>query len=68
MRTINAHADHCLGVYANVAVAGVLTEGDALEFEPPGAVSAPVALARLGGATLKRSALRVVDALMPRGE
>ena len=34
LRTINAHADHCLGVYANVAEAGTLAEGDLLEFEP----------------------------------
>jgi uncharacterized protein YcbX len=34
LRTINAHADHCLGVYANVAKVGTLAEGDLLEFEP----------------------------------
>ena len=28
LRTINAHADHCLGVYANVAKVGTLAEGD----------------------------------------
>jgi hypothetical protein len=68
LRTISTHADHCLGVYANVAAAGVLTEGDALEFEPPGTASASVAVARAGATTLKRGALRVFDALMPGGE
>ena len=68
LRTINANAHHCLGVYANVAAAGVLAEGDALEFEPSGAASAPAAVARAGATTLKRGALRVFDALMPRGE
>jgi hypothetical protein len=68
LRAINAHADHCLGVYANVATAGVLTEGDVLEFERSGATSAPAAVARAGATTLKRGALRVFDALMPRGE
>jgi uncharacterized protein len=68
LRTINAHADHCVGVYANVAAAGVLTEGDALEFEPSGAASPPAAVTRAGATTLKRGALRVFDALMPRGE
>jgi uncharacterized protein YcbX len=68
LRTINAHADHCLGVYANVAMTGTLTEGDALELEPAAAASAPVAVARSGATALKRGTLRVVDALMPRGE
>ena len=45
LRTINAHADHCLGVYANVAKSGVLVEGELLEFEP-GAASAPTSVAR----------------------
>jgi uncharacterized protein len=68
LRTINTHADHCLGVYANVATAGTLTEGDPLEFEPARAPSAPVAMARTGGKALKRGTLRVFDALMPRGD
>src|SRR3954451_2575607 len=68
LRTINAHADHCLGVYANVATAGTLAEGDPLELEPPAAATAPVAVARSGATALKRGTLRVFDALMPRGE
>lgn len=68
LRTINAHADHCLGVYANVATGGVLAEGDVLEFEPSAAASAPATAARAGATTLKRGALRIFDALMPRGE
>jgi uncharacterized protein len=68
LRTINAHADHCLGVYANVAAAGTLAEGDPLELEPSAAASAPAAVARSGATALKRGALRVFDALMPRGE
>ncbi len=68
LRTINRHADHCLGVYANVAKAGVLAEGEPLELEPAGAARAPAALSRAGTTVLKRGALRVVDAVMPRGE
>jgi uncharacterized protein YcbX len=68
LRTINAHADHCLGVYANIAKVGTLAEGEVLEFEPAGAASAPVAVARAGTTALKRGALRAFDALMPRGE
>jgi hypothetical protein len=55
-------------VYANVAKAGTLAEGDLLEFEPSAAAPAPAAIARAGTTTLKRGALRVFDALMPRGE
>lgn len=68
LRTINAHADRCLGVYANVAAAGTLAEGDPLELEPSAAASAPVAAARSGVTALKRGALRAFDALSPRGE
>jgi uncharacterized protein YcbX len=68
LRTINAHAERCLGVYANVVTAGVLAEGDVFEFEPSGAGSAPAAVARSGAMALKRGALRVFDALMPNGE
>src|SRR4051812_7457407 len=68
VRTINAHADHCLGVYADVARAGTLAEGDPLELEGPAAATTPVAVARSGATALKRRTLRVVDALMPRGE
>src|SRR3954452_2353053 len=68
LRTINAHADHCLGAYANVATVGTLAEGDPLELEPPAGATAPVAAARSGATALKRGTLRVVDALMPRGE
>jgi MOSC domain-containing protein len=68
LRTINAHADHCLGVYATVATAGTLAVGDPLELEPSAAASAPVAAARSGATALKRGTLRVFDALMPRGE
>ena len=67
LRAIDAHADHCLGVYANVGAAGTLAEGDLLEFEPAAADSAPAAVARAGTMALKRGGLRIIDALMPRG-
>jgi uncharacterized protein YcbX len=68
LRTVNAHADHCLGVYATVAEAGTLAEGDVVEFEPSSAASFPAAAARTGRAAVKRGTLRVIDALMPRGK
>lgn len=68
LRTINAHADHCLGVYANVATPGTLEEGDPLELELSAGTSGPAAMARSGATTLKRGTLRVLGALMPRGE
>jgi hypothetical protein len=55
-------------VYANVAKAGILAEGELLELEPSGAGSAPAAVAQAGTTAVKRGALRVFDALMPRGE
>lgn len=67
LRTINAHADHCLGVYADVATTGVLAEGDPLELEPPAADSAPGVVVRAGATVLKRGTLRLFDVLMPRG-
>jgi uncharacterized protein YcbX len=68
LRAVKAHADNCLGVYANVAQAGALAEGDLLEFEPPGAISAQAAVARASATALKRGTLRILDALMPRGK
>ena len=62
-RVINAHSDHCIGVYCNVSEAGVLAEGEQLEFDA-GTTSAK---GRAGTRRLKRGALRVVDAFMPRG-
>ncbi len=67
LRTVNRHADHCLGVYANVTKPGLLAEDDLLELEPAGARRAPAALSRAGTTVLKRGALRVIDAVMPRG-
>ena len=61
LRTINAQADHCLGVYADVAAPGSIAVGDPLELEAPAGGAPPAANA------LKRGTLRVVDALMPRG-
>jgi uncharacterized protein YcbX len=67
LRTINAHADHCVGAYANVARAGMLAEGEPLAFERTRGTSTAATAARAGTTALKRRALRVVDALMPRG-
>jgi uncharacterized protein YcbX len=68
LRTINARADHCLGVYANVAAGGTLVEGDPIELVPATEATAPAAMARSGALAVKRGTLRVVDALMPRGK
>jgi uncharacterized protein len=68
LRAINAHADHCLGVYPTVEQDGTLAEGEALEFEPPPKPSAATTFARARATGLKRGALRVFDAMMPRGK
>jgi len=68
VRAINAHADHCLGVYTTVAQGGMLTAGEALEFEPPQQPSAAATFARARATGLKRGALRAFDVLMPGGK
>lgn len=68
LRAINAHADHCLGAYATVPAGGTLAEGDALKIEPAAGVSAATTVVRSGAMALKRGALRMFDAVMPRGE
>ena len=67
LRAINAHADRCLGVYANVARPGVLAEGDPVELEPSRGASPTVTAARAGATALRRRAWRAAAALMPRG-
>jgi uncharacterized protein YcbX len=67
LRAINAHADHCLGVYTTVEQGGTVREGEELEFEPAGERSAASAFAHARATGLKRGALRVFDTLMPRG-
>jgi MOSC domain-containing protein len=68
LRTINAHAERCLGVYADVATAGMLALGEPLELEASAAASPRAPGERPRAAALKRRALRVVEALMPRGD
>jgi MOSC domain-containing protein len=68
LRTINAHAERCLGVYADVAAPGMLALGEPLEFEASAAASQRARGERPRAAALKRRALRVVEALMRRGD
>src|SRR3954454_7681825 len=67
LRAINAHADHCMGVYTTVERGGRLAEGEALEFEPPKRPSAAATFARARATGLKRGALRAFAAVMPHG-
>jgi uncharacterized protein YcbX len=67
VRTINAHADHCLGVYAEVAAGGRIAVGDEVRFVPapqPTPVSAAVSRLRDG---MRRGVTRASGAMMPRG-
>jgi uncharacterized protein YcbX len=66
-RTIAAHSRRCLGVYGNVTQAGRLSEGDALQLNPPNR-SALSATAGSGAATVKRAVMRAVSAAMPTGK
>lgn len=67
VRALKAHSDRCLGVYTTVDRPGVLSQGEALEFEPPQPPSGVAAFARGRAVGVKRGALRAVGALMPSG-
>lgn len=62
MRTIKRHSDRCLGVYANVARAGRLSEGDELTYGG----RAQGGAARELGSRVRRSVVRASLKLMPR--
>jgi hypothetical protein len=67
VRTINAHADHCLGVYAEITAGGQVAVGDEVRFTPPPQptpVSAAVGRLRDG---VRRGVTRASGAVMPRG-
>lgn len=59
MRTIKAHSERCLGVYAEVVSGGTLSEGDVLSVEPGAAPGAPQRLAKRLKRVLVRGALEV---------
>jgi len=62
MRTIKDHSDRCLGVYANVARTGTLSEGDELSY----AGRAEAGAARELGSRVRRRIVRASLKLMPR--
>lgn len=66
MRTVAANADRCLGIYASLALPGLIAVGDEILVRIAAAPSRPVALARAGAVTLKRGLVRAVGALIPR--
>ena len=67
VRTINAHADHCLGVYAEVAVGGQIAVGDDVRFvAPPEPTPVGVAVGRLRKG-LRKGVARASSATLPRG-
>ena len=65
LRTVAAHAERCLGLYATVERAGVISVRDEVHVRHPHTPPRPVAVARSGAATLKRGLLRAANALMP---
>ena len=62
MRTIKDHSDRCLGVYANVARTGTLSEGDELTY----AGRTERGAARELGSRVRRRVVRASLKLMPR--
>lgn len=64
-RTVARHGERCFGIYADVEEEGVLTTGDAVEFQPPeeaGTIGA--AVGRLTD-RLRRGTIRTSNRLMP---
>jgi uncharacterized protein len=64
LRTVAAHADRCLGIYASVERPGRISVGDELHISG-GKAPGGGALARTRATGLKRAALRAAGALMP---
>ena len=62
-RTVAAHARRCLGVYGTVAGAGQISEGDVVRLDPPVRQASPDSVT----ATVKRAAMKVFSAVLPRG-
>lgn len=62
MRTIKKHSDRCLGVYANVARGGRISEGDELTYVPGDAPGG----ARELGSRVRRGVAKASTKLMPR--
>lgn len=65
LRTINAHADRCLGVYAGVARGGRLSVGDAVRIVAPQRPTTVAATARRLRDGAKRHALRASGKVLP---
>jgi hypothetical protein len=67
IRAVNAHADHCLGVYAHVTSGGPVAVGDEVDAQgPPEPHAVGVAIARLR-ICLRRRVTRASAFVMPRG-
>lgn len=67
LRALNAHADRCLGVYTTVERGGTVAVGEPLEFVPS-TPAAPATFLRARAKGFRRRALRVAEALTPRGK
>ncbi len=66
-RTIAAHSRRCLGVYGTVTRAGWITEGDALQLDPPN--RSPIGGAAESGALkVRRAVMRAVSTALPSGK
>jgi uncharacterized protein YcbX len=64
LRTVAAHADRCLGIYASVARPGQVSVGDEIRLKG-GKAPRGGAVVRRGATSLKRAALRAAGAAMP---
>ena len=67
LRTIRAHAERCLGAYAEVAQGGRVEVGDPVSFVPAAARGAAGTAALKVRDRVKRGALRAGNAVIPKG-
>ena len=67
LRTVAAHAERCLGVYAEVERSGRLAVGDEVQFVPPAEPGAVAAFVKARGTALKRRLVRAGNSALPRG-
>ncbi len=65
LRTVAAHAERCLGIYATVERAGEIAVGEELRVRPSDRPSRRASMTRGATSTLKRGMLRAAGALMP---
>ncbi|KAA1425874.1 MOSC domain-containing protein [Nocardioides antri] len=66
MKTVSRHGDRCFGVYADVASAGTLEVGAAVDFDPPATPGAVAGSVGRLAERVRRGTIRAGNRMMPR--